>query len=134
MKHKWHFSKSGRKNCYRLYVRNSEIGMIHRLIMGNPDVKKDIDHINGNTTDNRKKNLRVCTREQNSWNRKIPITNTSGYKHVLWDNQKRSWIAAVRVKGKTYVKICKKGKKEAIKQAKIMRNKYQGKFAKYEYQ
>ena len=53
---------------------------MHRLIMGVNDPKIIIDHINGDTFDNRKCNLRICTQNDNVRNCKIPITNTSGYK------------------------------------------------------
>lgn len=37
---------------------------MHRQIMSCPDVM-EVDHINGNTLDNRKSNLRICTHAQN---------------------------------------------------------------------
>jgi len=53
---------------------------IHRLIMNVLD-KSDvhIDHINGNTLDNRKENLRVVTRSQNMKNRKCSKGSKSKY-------------------------------------------------------
>lgn len=43
---------------------------MHRMIM-NPPVGMVVDHINGNTLDNRKKNLRICTHAENGRNRNI---------------------------------------------------------------
>ena len=37
---------------------------MHRMIMLPPD-GMDVDHINGNGLDNRRNNLRICTRSQN---------------------------------------------------------------------
>ena len=68
---------------------------MHRMI-ANPPAGLVVDHINGNTLDNRVANLRVCTRGQNAINRKKSTTPTSSvYKGVSWS--KNAWQAAVCV-------------------------------------
>jgi hypothetical protein len=54
---------------------------MHRLIL---DARADqvVDHINGDTLDNRRGNLRVCTRGQNSMHQRGSRSNPSGYKGV----------------------------------------------------
>ncbi len=45
--------------------------IMHRQVMGLAgDDVREIDHINHNGFDNRKLNLRICTRQQNQWNKK----------------------------------------------------------------
>ena len=74
--------------------------LMHRVIMDAPK-GMDVDHINGNGLDNRKENLRICTRSQNLHNSKKPSTNTSGYKGVIWNKQCRKWQAKIHTSGKT---------------------------------
>jgi hypothetical protein len=56
---------------------------MHRLVMNAPNGTQ-VDHINGNGLDNRRKNLRFCTTKQNLRNRGKNSRNTSGYKGVSW--------------------------------------------------
>lgn len=67
---------------------------LHRLLLA---ADGDVDHINGNSLDNRRSNLRVATRGENCANRKITARNTSGFKGVSRHRDK--WRAAIRAKG-----------------------------------
>lgn len=70
---------------------------LHRDIM-KPKKYEVVDHINGNTLDNRKCNLRVCSAKDNSRNQtKLSKNNTSGYKGVSWDKNANKWIARIKV-------------------------------------
>lgn len=55
-----------------------------------------IDHINGNKSDNRITNLREATAAENHQNRKKPRTNTSGYIGVYKDVSGK-WAARIRI-------------------------------------
>lgn len=52
---------------------------MHRLIMGITDPQIQVDHINHDTLDNQRCNLRVATKSQNTSHRRIPMHNSSGY-------------------------------------------------------
>lgn len=56
---------------------------------------KYLDHINGNPADNRIKNLREATAAQNTFNKKKPITNTSGVKGISWHKRDKAWQAGL---------------------------------------
>ena len=55
--------------------------ILHRLLL-NAQPGDFVDHINGNPLDNRKSNLRVCSKQQNEFNTKVRKDNTSGYRGV----------------------------------------------------
>lgn len=59
-----------------------------------------IDHINGNPSDNRIQNLRLATDNQNQYNKKISINNTSGIKGVSFHKPSKRWQASIRINGK----------------------------------
>ena len=59
-----------------------------------------IDHINGNKSDNKIENLRICTNAENQWNSKISSKNVSGVKGVHWCNTKKRWKAKLSINGK----------------------------------
>ena len=77
------------------YVHNGKIHL-HRFIMDCPD-DMFVDHINRNKLDNRKSNLRICTRQQNNFNRGIRSNNTRGIIGVSFDRRKNKWRARIQV-------------------------------------
>ena len=76
---KWYCHNNNTSSDYAMSGNRRD--SIHRLVMGNPK-EMDVDHINGDTLDNRKENLRVCTRSQNSQNKRLNSHSQSGYKGV----------------------------------------------------
>ena len=58
-----------------------------------------IDHIDGNRTNNSIMNLREITGYENSRNSKINSNNTSGVKGVSWHKVKCRWEVRIRVDG-----------------------------------
>lgn len=59
-----------------------------------------IDHINGNTLDNRIANLREVTQAENMQNAKMHSDNKSGYMGVYWHRGAKRWRAAIALNQK----------------------------------
>lgn len=72
---------------------------MHRVIAGTPD-GMDTDHINRDTLDNRRCNLRVCTTRQNMMNRRKRANTSSRYIGVSFFKQYGRWESRIRVDGK----------------------------------
>ena len=63
---------------------------------------QEVDHKdNMATLDNRRENLRLCTRSQNNANRKKRANCSSQYKGVTWDKQTGKWLARIGIHGKS---------------------------------
>jgi len=61
---------------------------------------EEADHIYHNTLDNRRNSLRKATDTQNTINRGIQSNNTSGYKGVVWDKNRKKWQSRIKHRGK----------------------------------
>ena len=94
-KHTWSVYKSpnGKQHIYAYTTfsrpKTGEYGRVqlHQFIMfGNKTTgvmkKRNIDHINQDTTDNRRSNLRWASHRENGFNRGVQKNNTTGYKGV----------------------------------------------------
>lgn len=97
IKFKWH----AQNNKYGFYASSWITGTkqkrhMHRMVV-NPTDDMMVDHINGDTLDNRKENLRECTNQQNQFNSRRSSNNTSGYKGVTFDRGR--WKAQIIIKG-----------------------------------
>ena len=87
--------------CIQRYVKKGKsirTPMLHREIMNCPP-HLVTDHINGDTLDCRKKNLRNCTKRQNSQNQKAHAGSLSGLKGVSHHKQSGRWQAVINVNG-----------------------------------
>ncbi len=89
--------------CYA--VRNAGGGkeqkkvLMHREIMNTPK-HLVCDHINRYGLDNRKGNLRNCTKQQNNYNSGSQCNSSSRYKGVYWNNGMSKWAACIKGGGK----------------------------------
>jgi hypothetical protein len=85
--HTWH-------NQLHLYM--------HRLVVG-AGAEMTVDHVNGDGLDNRRLNLRLATRSQNSANagpNRRQAGKSSRYKGVSWNKSRSRWVAFINHHGK----------------------------------
>jgi hypothetical protein len=90
----------------RVYARRSGVRvdgkqatiLLHRELM-NPAPGQQVDHVNHDTLDNRRCNLRVSTNQQNKRN-SLPQGGTSAFKGVSWHKRHRQWYAHIGVGGR----------------------------------
>lgn len=73
--------------------------IIWRLVTG--EQPHEIDHINGDGTDNRLCNLRAASRTENNRNTAKRIDNTSGVTGVTWHRATGKWCAKIGINGTT---------------------------------
>lgn len=84
--------------------------LLHRFIMNEYSKEKVIDHINHNTYDNRKENLKICTPTENNRNRnkiELPVGFIDTH-------------TASKMLGKTHSYLCYLCKKGKIKKYKLL--------------
>lgn len=108
----WRWSRLYNKKRGTCYVvrkepksgKNRRLIQLHRVIV-RASKGQIVDHVNHDTLDNRRQNLRIVTWSQNACNRKRKVNSTSGFKGVtlrphLGKKSGRSWEARISLNGK----------------------------------
>lgn len=97
IRYNWSYSYR-KQGGYAMRMIKSEGGYqviyMHRQIMQKIGESISIDHINHNTLDNRKCNLRTCNKSQNM--RNIKPRGSSKYLGVYWNKSENRWYANIR--------------------------------------
>lgn len=92
-RHKWCIDKRGHTS-YAILSSKHKGGhatrRMHSYIIGDIEGMM-IDHINSNGLDNRKVNLRHCTRSQNMANQRSRVDTSSVYKGIWWRKDNNKW-------------------------------------------
>ena len=108
-KHKWHALSSK----YASFEIGGEIVRMHRLVI-NAKECEFVDHIDGNTFNNQRNNLRIATKSQNAMNMKN-VRHTSQFKGVCWHKLAKKWMAQIKCNYKRiYLGIFKEERDAAI--------------------
>ena len=117
-------------NNYWISQRNNTKIRLHRFIMKCP-IGKDVDHIDGNTSNNSKKNLRICTMQQNNFNRRVQSNNTTGVAGVSFLKYRNKYRARIMVNNR----MIYLGSFDTIEEAKEVRKeaeiKYFGEYRRF---
>lgn len=129
--HKWVAVKSKNNTQGRVYFHryiSTENGVVvreylHRDLLNCPKGMY-VDHINRNTLDCRKDNLRICTHTENMINKSMQKNNTSGVIGVQWCSSRNKWRARIAVRKETIDLGYYNSKEDAIKARKLAESKY----------
>jgi hypothetical protein len=132
-KYKWHV-KEGKNTFYA--VRHYYFKGVHKYVRMHREIIKApdnlfVDHINLNGLDNRKANLRLATKTQNSQN--VPKTKrktSSKYKGVSYQTRDRVWRAKIKINRRDKNLGSFKNEIDAAKAYDRAARKYFGEFAR----
>ena len=103
--YKWHVNRSHNKNVFyaastiRRRDGKQTLLLMHRLIM-NAKIGEIVDHINHDTLNNQKSNLRICTNSENRKNSNTRCDSVSGIKGIYWDKRRNKWQSHIKINGK----------------------------------
>ena len=100
----WYSKHSKSFYAVRTWGRHKERGStwLHQAVMGRPiDRNMKTDHINGNSLDNRRKNLRFITNRENISNQKRKISGkcSSMFTGVVWVEKRKKWKSSITIGG-----------------------------------
>lgn len=100
-KEKW-LSPNDHEQGYSRFTIVGRLTMFHRLVYAlcKGPVVGNVDHIDGDVTNNHPDNLRLCCQSLNTANSKVRSDNTSGYTGVIWHKASNKWQAQTMLKGK----------------------------------
>jgi len=103
---------------------------MHRMILGVSDPGIKVDHIDGDSLNNTRRNLRIATCSQNSMNRGKTVKNRSGFKGVIFEPKKKLYRVVITANRKVVRAGRFKNPVDAAKKYNELAIKYHGEFAR----
>jgi len=89
-KHCWYYRTHG----YAATTIGDKIDKFHNILLGfQPTEQATIDHIDCNSLNNRRENLRVASKRTQSINKTVHKNNNSGVRGVCYDKTLNNWFA-----------------------------------------
>ena len=111
--HKWRTVYKNNKPYLFTGNQKKERIYFHRLVL---PTDKQVDHISGDTHDNRKCNLREVTIQENMLNLQKKSNNTSGIRGVSFDKKRNRWKTDFTFQKQRYYLMNRDLKEEAVYQ------------------
>jgi len=99
---KWHL----KKGCSSSYVSSGNSNATYLSLsrfLTNAEEGKEVDHKDQNFLNNRRDNLRVCTKSQNQFNSKKRTDNKSGVKGVYFCKTSKRWKVTIQKNNVRYL-------------------------------
>lgn len=101
---------TGKPTGYKMKTGYLQVGIGNRLqyahriifLMFYGYLPKEVDHRNGDRSDNRISNLRDTGRAENQWNRRMQKRNKIGMKGVWWSTREQKWHSTILKNGKKF--------------------------------
>ena len=117
---KWSLKYDKTVDNYYVYAwernnyKNRKRIILHRFLTNCPD-DMQVDHINRDTKDNRKSNLRICTQVENANNKGFYKNNTTGYKNICINNKNGGYRLEIKRNKQIVLKQFSKNLQELVK-------------------
>lgn len=115
IKYKWYIVDKKYPTCKAYDYKNKKVILMSKMVTGYYDGELLIDHINGNTLDNRRENLRLLTHKDNMKNRRLHSNSSSGVSGVHYIKKKMLWEARISNNNYSFCLGFYKNKEDAIK-------------------
>ena len=127
-KYKWCAVDGGRSWYAKTFGRDGTVLSMHRMVLDAPK-GLIVDHIDHNGLNNRRSNLRLCTRKQNNYNKRPRKGCSSKYKGVSFCKKRNRFRVFINYNKKQYYIGVFKDEIEAAKAYDRKAREFFGEFA-----
>jgi len=107
-RHKWYANWNGHtqsfyaeRNRKQMNTKWRSISMAREILGLKFGDKRQADHINHDTLNNQRSNLRICSCAENLRNQRKSKNNSSGFRGVYWNKARNKWRSQISYNGKS---------------------------------